>query len=109
MSEPKRPTVSILTTTVSSVEDARRLAREVVQRRLAACAQLEQIESHYVWQSKLCDEPEWRVVFKTTQGSLPALVDWLKGAHPYELPQMLMREEGASPDYAAWVGAGCAA
>lgn len=95
--------VAILTTTVVSIEDARRLARESITRKLAACAQVEQIESHYVWQDQVCEEAEWRVVFKTLPQALPALQDWARGAHPYDVPQLLVREEQASREYAEWV------
>ncbi len=98
--------VGVLTTTVASVDDARRLAREAVSQQLAACVQIAQIESHYVWKGEACSEPEWRVVFKTTRTGMAALSQWLTGgAHPYELPQLLMREEAASLDYARWVQA----
>ena len=97
------PSVAVLTTTVGTAEDAHHLAREAVQSRLAACVQIEQIESHYIWQGSLCDEPEWRLVFKTLPVGMLALTRWLRGAHPHELPQILTREEQASREYAAWV------
>lgn len=97
------PEVSVLTTTVAHAEDARRLAREAVRGRLAACVQVEQITSHYIWQAEQCEDAEWRLVFKTLPLHAPALMAWLASAHPYELPQMLLREERSSRGYAAWV------
>ncbi len=40
-------------TTVGSLDEARRIAREVVERRLAACAQLSTIESFYRWKGAI--------------------------------------------------------
>jgi len=97
------PPVSVLTTTVGHADDARRLAQDAVKHRLAACVQVEQVTSHYVWQGAQCEEPEWRLVFKTLPFNVQALVRWLKSAHPYELPQLLVREEQSSREYAAWV------
>lgn len=94
--------LAVLTTTVGHAEDARRLACEAVQNRLAACVQIEQIDSHYVWQDTQCEEPEWRLVFKTLPSGAAALIYWLRGVHPYDLPQILVREELASREYAAW-------
>ena len=93
-----------VTTTVSDAEQARRLAREVVQRRLAACAQISQIESCYVWQGQMQHEPERRIVFKTTRAAWPALHAALAELHPYELPQIVATPlEPVSEDYARWV------
>lgn len=48
MSTPESSLLAVLTT-VAKRDDARRLARQVVRAGLAACAQLEPIESIYVW------------------------------------------------------------
>lgn len=42
-----------VTTTVASAEDARRLAQAVLEQRLAACAQVEAVVSHYRWDGAL--------------------------------------------------------
>ncbi len=97
------PPVNVLTTTVGKEEDARRLARDAVSGRLAACVQVEPITSHYVWQGTQCEDAEWRLVFKTLPTGMFALLRWLRSAHPYDLPQILVREEQASREYAAWV------
>ena len=93
-----------VTTTVGSMDEARRLARELVQRRLAACVQLAAIEaSFYRWEGRLCEDPEVRLSIKT----LPRLRDALAAAvaelHPYGLPQFLAATERASAGYADWV------
>ena len=97
------PPVSVLTTTVGKEDDARRMASEAVSHRLAACVQVEPITSHYVWQGTQCEDAEWRLVFKTLPTGMFALLRWLRGTHPYDLPQILVREEQASREYAAWV------
>jgi periplasmic divalent cation tolerance protein len=101
----RESTVYSVLTTVGDEAQARRLAGAAVERRLAACAQVERIESHYRWDGALHAEPEWRLVFKTSAGALDGLLAWLRGAHPYELPQLLWQAWDASPGYAAWVRA----
>lgn len=94
-----------VTTTVGSAEQARYLARELVQRRLAACAQLSAIESVYVWQGQLQHEGEQRIVFKTTRAAWPALQTALAELHPYALPQIVATPLApVSEAYARWVG-----
>lgn len=95
--------IAVVTTTVGSQADAKRLAQGAVQTQLAACAQVEMITSHYVWEGKLEHSPEWRVVFKTLPDAVEPLWSWLQAAHPYAVPQLLRRTEQADPAYAAWV------
>lgn len=95
--------ISVITTTVATQDDAQRLARGAVQQRLAACGQVEAITSHYVWEGKLEETPEWRLTFKTVPDGVQPLLQWLRAEHPYEVPQLLMRGEQAQRDYALWV------
>ncbi len=101
-SNPLQP-VAVATTTVDSPEAAQRLAQAAVQARLAACVQVEAITSHYVWQGQQEAGAEWRLVFKTLPQTVDALAQWLHAAHPYDVPQWLVRTEQAAPAYAEWV------
>lgn len=93
-----------LTTTVAAEDDGRRLARGLLERRLAACVQLDRgLESHYSWQGQLCAELEVRLTVKTTAGRLSAIEAFLAEHHPYQLPQLLWQPLSASAAYAAWV------
>lgn len=93
-----------LVTTVGSEADAQRLARTLVERRLAACVQVDPaITSHYRWDGRLCAEPEWRLVVKSLPQHLDRLQDFFRAEHPYALPQLLWQELQASPAYADWV------
>lgn len=91
-------------TTVGDREQAQRLAHELVQRRLAACAQISAIDSVYCWQGELRQDSEQRVLFKTTAAAYPELEAALRELHPYELPQIVAF--ALSPvfePYARWV------
>ena len=59
-------TAIAVVTTVGSREEAQRLARTLVERRLAACAQISEIESIYRWKDAVQQEPEFRLLLKTT-------------------------------------------
>ena len=94
-------------TTVADLDTARRLARTIVERKLAACAQLSTIESFYVWDGALQQSPEVRIVFKTTEAAWPALERAIVELHPYELPAVHAVEVAAiHAPYAAWIEAG---
>lgn len=103
MPSPAAPQVLSLSTTVGGEDDARRLAAALLDQRLAACVQIERLESHYRWQGALCAEAEWRLTIKSTPDRLAALQAFLAARHPYELPQMVWQVLDATPAYAAWV------
>lgn len=73
-------------TTVATREDARRIARELVGRKLAACAQITEIESFYAWKGELVNEPEYRILLKTTAARHAEVEQAIRAIHPYELP-----------------------
>ncbi|WP_233259305.1 divalent-cation tolerance protein CutA [Ramlibacter sp. WS9] len=95
-----------IATTVGSLADAQRLAREIIAQRLAACVQVEQgVASFYRWKGELCEESEVRLVIKTLPGCEAALQALFAKHHPYEVPQFLAARLIASPAYAQWARA----
>lgn len=106
MQDCKEFDILSVTTTVGSEADAQRLAREMLQRRLAACVQLERgLVSHYRWQGRLCEEAEVRLVIKTLAACAGALQAFFAEQHPYEVPQFLACPMQGSRAYADWVRA----
>lgn len=104
MEDAKIHCVLSLVTTVGSLPDAQRLARTILEQRLAACVQIDQgVVSHYVWQGRHCEEPELRLTIKTLPGHAPALQALFDEQHPYQLPQFLTTVMDASEAYAGWV------
>ena len=94
-------------TTVATLEDARRMARALVERKLAACAQISEIESFFAWNGALQQETECRILFKTTAERYPAVEAAIRELHAYEVPAIhAVAIEHASASYAAWVEAG---
>ena len=104
MPEFKEDDLVVVTTTVATLDDARRLARAIVDARLAACVQLDALSaSFYRWEGKLCDEAEVRLTIKTVRPQLGALEALFSREHPYELPQFVVVPCSASGAYAGWV------
>ena len=94
----------LMITTLPSRESAQALAREAVQRRLAACVQIQAIDSVYRWQGEVCEEAEWRLLLKTTQARQAALAALIAELHPYDLPALLsLPVQWAEPGFAAWI------
>jgi periplasmic divalent cation tolerance protein len=97
--------IAVITTT-GTADEARRIARDVVERRLAACAHVSEIESFYVWKGALENEREHRVVFKTTAAQYDAVERAIKALHSYEVPAIYsVPLERMFGPYAAWLEA----
>lgn len=94
-------------TTVDSEEAAGRIARLLVEERLAACVQvLGPMTSHYRWQGNIEAAGEYLCLIKSRKGLYGAIETALKSVHPYEVPEILaMPISDGSPDYLAWLAA----
>lgn len=97
----------IVLTTAGSAEEARKIAKALVERRLAACVNIvPQIESVYRWQGKVEIAAEWLLIIKTNAGAFPGVSATIKALHSYELPECILLEvaEG-DPEYVDWIDA----
>ena len=95
-------------TTVAGLDAARAMARTLVERKLAACAQIEEIESFYAWQGKLENDREFRILFKTTEARWPAVEAAIRELHGYELPAIhALALEQVHPPYGRWIEEEC--
>jgi periplasmic divalent cation tolerance protein len=91
-------------TTAGNVDEARRIAQAVVERRLAACAQITEIESFYRWQGAVQNDKEFRILIKTTEAQYAAVEAAIRELHSYELPAIYsMPFEHAYGPYAEWI------
>lgn len=95
----------LVMTTVARAEDAEYLAREAVERRLAACVNLlPPMTSVYRWQGEVAREEERLVLFKTRADRFAALRDLLLEIHPYDVPEVIgIPIETGSDGYLNWL------
>jgi periplasmic divalent cation tolerance protein len=92
-------------TTTSTPEEAQRIARELVQRRLAACVQIEgPLESCYWWDGKIEQAREYRFTAKTRAEHYRDVEALIRQLHSYDEPEIVAVEiVQASPSYRQWV------
>jgi periplasmic divalent cation tolerance protein len=95
----------LVLTTAGSEEDARKIARHLVERRLAACVNIiPQVTSIYRWQSKTEETREWLLVVKTTAAAFGQVRQAIVELHSYELPECIcLAIEDGSPAYMQWI------
>jgi len=84
---------------------AARIARVLVEERLAACVQaIPAIGSTYRWQGEVQVDTEALLLAKTTRARLDALKARITELHPYEVPELLALDVvDGSPAYLAWL------
>jgi len=95
----------VVLTTVARVEDAEYIAREMVERRLAACVNiLPPVTSVYRWQGEVTREAEHLLLMKTRKDRFEALRARLVEIHPYETPEVVALPVAAGHlPYLQWI------
>jgi periplasmic divalent cation tolerance protein len=85
MSEPM-----VVLVTCGSEEEGLKIARTLVEERLAACVNLlSPIRSIYRWEGKTCDEKEWLLIIKTKKERFEDLEKKVKSLHSYSVPEII--------------------
>jgi periplasmic divalent cation tolerance protein len=86
-------------------EEAKQMAKGLVENRLAACVNITpKIESYYWWDDKVLYDQEALLIVKTTEGRFEEMMEYVLENHPYDLPEIIgMPLASAFPDYIAWV------
>lgn len=91
--------------TAPSPEEAERIGRILVERRLAACVNvLGAIRSIYRWADGIQTDAETAFIAKTTDALVPALTEAVRELHPYETPCVAALPVcGGSPAFLRWL------
>lgn len=97
--------ITIVSTTLETREEAEQLAKQLVEDRLVACAQISgPITSYYHWQGKVESATEFTLSMKTTKQLLAELETRLGELHPYDVPEIISNTvDGVNSDYLDWV------
>jgi periplasmic divalent cation tolerance protein len=96
----------VVLSTAASEEEARKIARHLIEQQLAACVNIvPHIESIYRWQGKIEMSREWLLLIKTNSANLPAVRDAIGELHSYDLPECIaVSIEDGSSEYLQWIG-----
>jgi periplasmic divalent cation tolerance protein len=105
LSEAHAARVQLVLVTAPDAEVAARLARTMVEERLAACVNLVPgVRSIYRWAGAVQEDAEVLLVIKTREDRLPALSKRVQELHPYELPELIaIGVQGGSERYLEWL------
>jgi periplasmic divalent cation tolerance protein len=91
--------------TFDNKETAEKIGRGLVERRLAACAQISgPIKSIYWWKGKIEEAEEWVCTLKCRKDLYKTIEKEIRALHPYDVPQIVAIDiDSALPDYAEWI------
>ena len=96
---------TIITTTYPDKDTAKRTAKLLVERRLAACVQLLPIQSIYSWQGEICDENEVMLLIKSRADLFDKVAEFIKQNHSFDVPELVQIPiTNGSAAYLEWIG-----
>ena len=92
-------------TTTEKKDDADVISREILEKRLAACAQvLGPITSTYWWKEEIEKTEEWLCIMKSRSDLFKELEEAIKSIHPYEVPEIVaVPIVSGSQSYLEWL------
>ena len=100
-----REPLYLIFVTAPDADTARKLARAVLEARLAACVNIvPAIESHYWWEGKIDQSAEVLMVIKTTKPKLKPLEELILQNHPYDTAEFVAFPASVvTQKYLTWV------
>jgi len=94
----------LVISTYGKKEEAEKLAKEFIEKKLVACVSLIPIKSFYVWKDKLEEAEEVLAIFKTSSRKSKRLMKEIKRTHSYEVPEVLeIKVNKVDEDYYNWI------
>ncbi len=95
----------VVLVTVSSIEEGERIAKRILEEKLAACVNIiGSVESFFWWEGKVDEAREGLLVIKTRLDKLEKLVETIKELHSYEVPEIIaIPVIGGLRDYLKWI------
>ena len=105
MKSPETAHPRLVLTSTSSAEEAERIARHLVESRLAGCVKLlPGVQSFYRWQDEVESASEIMVLIKTSASHVAEVEAAIASLHSYEVPEFLVLPiESGSAGYLEWL------
>ena len=107
MTLEKSTELLIVVTSFASLDDAKKMAHQLIESRLAACVQIQEgVHSIYRWEGKVCEANEVLLSAKTVADKWVDVSNFIKSHHPYDLPEVIAyAPEKYEVLYGKWVQA----
>lgn len=98
----------VVMTTFADEAVGKKIIHSLIEKRLAACVQVQAIESYYHWQGKVNQDQEKLVTIKTTAALYDQVEADILANHDYETPEIVQLPITAGlSDYLSWIRSEC--
>jgi periplasmic divalent cation tolerance protein len=92
--------IAVLYTTIGSLQNAEKLAKQMVTEKYAACVNIiPNALSIYAWEGNIEQSSECLIIFKTDISKVKDLQERIRSEHPYTVPAILQGNINASSDF----------
>jgi len=95
--------VLVLITTESNKKNALRVARLLIQNKLAACVSIKQIFSTYEWDDDVVETKEFEITIKSKPEFKDSLVGFIYEISSYDVPQIIYKKFNSDIKYHDWL------
>jgi len=94
----------LITTTYPDEQSAKSIIHLLLEQKLAACIQMQTVQSFYHWEGKLCESREQLLFIKTRTSLFKTIEEVVLKHHPYTTPQLIQLpiEQGLET-YLHWI------
>jgi periplasmic divalent cation tolerance protein len=89
--------------TCKDKEEAVKISRMLLGKRLIACANMWPIESMFWWKERIQEEEEYAILGKTLKKNYPEIVEEVKKSHSYDVPCVCLLDAKANEEFNAWL------
>ena len=94
----------IIVSTFPNKTITKKIANQLVKKKLAACVNISKIDSVYSWKGKIQNDSEYLAFFKTTKKNEKILKNELKKLHPYDIPEIVeIKVNSMNKSYLDWL------
>ena len=98
----------IIQTTCTDKIEARQIAKVLIEKKLAACIQMSEIESFYTWENRLCNDKEILLSIKTKKENFKKIKSKIKELHSYDVPEIIsINIDNVSKKYKKFIETSC--
>jgi len=95
--------MTLIYITCKDKQEAKKISKALLEKRLIACSNMFPIESMYWWKGKIEEDNEIVILAKTKDKNYDKIKEEVKKLHSYEVPCILKIDAKANEDYQKWV------
>ncbi len=99
--------ILLLVATECNKKAAKKIAKILIKKNLAACVSLKEINSIYEWKGKIEEVNELEIIIKSKPKLKNALVVFLQKQISYDVPQIICKKFNSEKKFSNWVNKSC--